>query len=213
MTNPRLQAEKSANYEDFTDIVMYLLNAAWGKDWGTFCEAFPNGTDPTSVQFPVITYLLKEMRPGVVGNGQTREIKPRLRGTFIEDKGDDTPKATEVYGRMLDCDFLFEVWEENNAKATVLAQRFLSFMDMYTGYIKSQGVKEVIFQTLNTDMETGGWKDNIVGRKLQYYVRFEHLNEVPSDVLEKVTGIVSARAEMSDDYINQGPTFNLGENS
>jgi hypothetical protein len=211
MSHPRLQAQNSANFDQFTDIVMRLLNAAWGEGWGTFCEAFPNGTEPNSVKLPVITYMLKEMVPGVIGNQGTREIKPRHRGSFKQEADGIGPQHIDVYGRVFDCEVVFEIWEENNTKATELATRFMDFMDMYTGYIKSQGVKEVIFRRYSNEMESGEWKDSISCRSLYYYVRLEHLNEVPSDVIEKVTGIVGTPPGLSDDSINEAITFNLGK--
>lgn len=211
MSHPPLRAERSCDFDGFTDVIMHLLNAAWGEDWGTFCEAFPNGSDPSNVQLPVITYMLKEMSPGVINKDGVREIKPRLRGTFKQEENDDSPRVIDVYGRMLDCDVVFEIWEENNSKATKLANQFMDFLDMYTGYIKSQGVKEVIFQKYTNEMESGEWRDNIACRSLYYYVRLEHLNEVPTDVLEKVTGLVSAKANLSDDSIKEAIAFQLSE--
>ena len=195
---PRLQAQKSCNFDQFTDIVMYLLNASWGEKWGTFCEAFPNGTDPNNVKLPVITYTLKEMTPGVISKSGTREIKPRHRATFTEDSDDQGPRATEV-------------WEENNVKATKLATKFMDFMDMYTGFIKSQGVKEIILEKFDNNTESGQWRDNIVCRRFEYYLRLEHLNQIPSGVIEKVTGLVSPLVDMSDDYIKETIVFEINE--
>lgn len=211
MSNDRLQAENSSNFDQFTDIIHRLLNAAWGQDWGIFCEAFPNGTNPNSVNLPIITYLLKEMTPGVISKSGTKEIKARHRASYRQEVDGNGPKAVDVYGRVFDCEVVFEIWEENNTKATKLATRFMEFMDMYTGYIKSQGVKEVIFQRYSNETESGEWKDSIVCRSLYYYVRLEHLFEVPSDVIEKVTGMVSVTTDLTDDSIKEVITFNLGE--
>lgn len=211
MERPPLQAQKSCNFDEFTTIIMHLLNSAWGTKWGTFCEAFPNGTDPTKVSLPVITYTLRDMQPGVIGKDGTREIKARHRATFTTEQNDQGPRVTEVRGRVLDCTVIFEVWEENNAKATKLATKFMNFMDMYTGFIKQQGVKELIFQKLDNNTEAGQWKDDVVCRKFQYLVRLEHLIEIPSDVIEKVTGIVSPLINESDDYIKEVITFKRSE--
>lgn len=209
--NERLQAENSCNFDQFTDIILRLLNAAWGEGWGTFCEAFPNGTDPQNVKMPVITYTLVNMVPGLIGKNGTREIKARHRATYFNSNNDEGPKAVDVYGRIFDCKVVFEIWEENNAKATVLATRFMDFMDMYTGYVKSQGVKEIIFERYSNEALFDAWRDNVVSRSLEYFVRLEHLNEVPSDVIEKVTGIVSATTDLSDDSIKEAITFTISE--
>lgn len=202
---PRLQADKSCNFDEFTDVVMRLLNAAWGPQWGTFSEAFPNGRDSDNVTMPVITYLLKEMVPGVIGKGGVREIKPRRRDIVL-----DNGMAMEIYGRVFDCIVVFEIWEENNSKATKLATQFMEFIDMYTGYIKSQGVKEIILQRMDNNTVSGEWRDNIVCRKLEYYVRLEHLSEVQSDVISKVTASISPVENLSVDSIKESITFSQG---
>jgi hypothetical protein len=205
MENPRLQAQKSCDFEGFTDIIFRLLSAAWGPDWGTFCEAFPNGTDPANVKTPIITYKLVEMRPGQIGR-DTKEIKPRLRETIFPE--DDPSTAIEIFGRILDANVVFEIWEENNTKASKVATRFMDFLDMYTGFIKSQGVKEVIFQRFSNDTNSA-WKDDLVSRQIEYFVRFEHLNEVRSDVITKVTGEVTI-GNQSDSSINGSIPFSNG---
>lgn len=187
--HPPLQAQKSSDFDEFTDVVHRLLNAAWGKDWGTFCEAFPNGTDPSNVKLPAITYSLEEMVPGVISKDGTREIKPRHRHQYRVE-GSMGPQTVDIYGRIFDCKVVFEVWEKNNTKATKLAKKFMDFMDMYTGYIKSQGVKEIILEKYNNKTSGEKWRDNVVCRSIQYFVRLESLNEVHSDVIQKVIAIV-----------------------
>lgn len=199
MENPRLQANGTCDFDGFTDIVFRLLNAAWGNDWGTFCEAFPNGTDPENVKLPMITYILEDMVPGQIGRDGTREIKPRHRETIFPE--DDPSVSIDIYGRIFDTTVVFEVWEENNVKAGKLAQKFMDFMDMYTGFIKSQGVKEIIFQKFSNNTALVSTKDNSVCRRIQYFVRFEHLNQVQSDVITKVTGQVTVGSS-SDSSIN-----------
>lgn len=186
--NPRLQANGTCDFEGFTDIIFRLLNAAWGTGWGTFVEAFPNNTDPQNIQTPVISYKLTQMLPGKIGKDGTREIKPRHRDTIFP--SDDPTTAIDIFGRIFDSIVEFEIWEENNTKASKLATKFIDFMDMYTGYIKQQGVKEIIFQKFSNDTTTG-WNENIVSRKVEYFVRFEHLNQINSDTLQKVTGQVT----------------------
>ncbi|MDK2600710.1 hypothetical protein QO179_24760 [Bacillus stercoris] len=211
MENPRLQAHRSCNFDEFTDIIFHLLNAAWGEEWGTFCEAFPNGREPDNIKMPIITYMLDEMVPGRIGNNNTREIKPRPREVYVKEPGAVGPRAVIMSGRIFDCKVSFDIWEENNSKATELATRFMEFIDMYTGYIKSQGVKEIVFNRYSNNTSSSLGRDNVVCRKVEYDLRLEHLTETPSDVIEKVTGIVSARMNNPDDSIKEDITFKISE--
>lgn len=194
-----LQAEKPCNFEEFTDIIARLLNAAWGEGWGIFTEVFPNGTDSTNIDVPVITYTLKEMQPGIISKNETREIKPRHRHTFYPEVPGEP--VTEVYGQVLDYEVLFEVWEENNTKASKLAERFRELLFMYTGFMKSQGVKELFFRRYSNETEGGEHRDNIVGRCLYYDLRLEHLISVDTEVIQRVIAHVTAPIDP-----DRGPT-------
>ena len=207
---PIQQANSPATFEDLTNILLRLLNAAWGEDWGTFCEAFPNGREPNNVKMPVITYTLEEMVPGVISNDGRREIKARHRYADIQGPDAVGPRAIEIYGRALDCKVIFEVWEENNTKATNLATKFMEFLDIYLGYIKSSGVKEVIFRRYKNGSENGAWRDDIVCRSLTYDVRLEHLFEVASDVITKVTGSITT-GDATDSSIHEAMNFKVNE--
>ena len=207
--NPPLQAENSCNFDQFTDIIKQLLDATWGPKWGTFSEAFPSGTDAKDVTMPVITYSLKKMSPGVINKAGNVELKARHRGTHVITEEGVDPLVVDVYGRVLDCDVTFDIWETNNTKVNQLAMRFMEFMDMYLGYFKGQGVKEVIWKEFDSEIEVD-WRDDVVGRRLSYHVRLEHVFEVQTDTIKKVTGLVSTMNE-SDDYKNESIPLNLGE--
>lgn len=198
----RMRAQGNLDFDGFTDVIHRLLKAAWGEDWGVFCEAFPNGRDPNTTTLPVITYHLKEMKPAHVGNTSTREIKPRHRATYRKEDSGDNPPIIEVYGQSMDCEVVFEVWEENNAKATALAKRFLDFMRTYTGYMMRKGTQQLIFHYQNNERETE-LREDAICRKIVYYVRLEDQYLVPSDVIAKVTGTVDASFNTADNSINQ----------
>lgn len=202
-TSRRLTSDQSCDFNQFTDMVHSLLNAAWGADWGTFTQAFPNGRDPQNVKLPVITYLLKEKRPGVVGNRGAQEIKPRFRQEVVnEEVFEGGPTTLNIYSQVFDHDVVFEVWEDNNDKANKLAEQFEDFMMIYKGYFKRNGVGEIIFDHMNNDAESPEWKDNVVVRKFRYLVRLEKHTVVPSHVIEKVTGSVIPMDRLTDDSID-----------
>lgn len=204
--NERLQAQSTCDFEKFTDLIKRLLSAAWGESWGTFCEAFPNGRDSTEIQLPVITYILTQMVPAVVGKS-TREIRPRLRYTFRKE-GPNGVEVVEVYGQLYECTVAFEVWEENNAKADKMAKKFRDLMLIYSDYLKNQGVANIVFVGMDNTTASVNWKDDAVCRKLVYNVRLEELTEIPVGLIEKVTGNVDVKNDLSaNDITNQNIHF------
>lgn len=198
-----LVSDGNLDYDGLTDLIYRLLKAAWGDNWGTFTEAYPNNTDPSNITFPIITYMLNDMRPATVGNGNVREIKPRLRDQYVvTDAGDGAPPMISVFGQTMDCTISFECWEESNVKVDALAKRFRDFMRTYTGYMLQKGVQQILFDYQNNET-TSGFRDDVVGRRLVFRVRLEDQYLVPSDVIEKVTASVEAKLDLDDDSINQ----------
>jgi hypothetical protein len=195
----RLQANKNCNIIEFTDIMHKLLISAWSKDWGTFCEAFPNGTDPENVKSPLITYQVISKIPATMGNS-TREIKPRYRDTILlPNVVDGGPEAVNIYAQSFDYLMEFKIWEENNTKADLLAERFEDFMMIYAGYFLSEGVQQLIFIDMNSVDRPTMIRDRIVCRNFRYRVRIEKHVEIPTSVIKEVIARVSAEASLHDD--------------
>lgn len=209
----RLKSSQACDLNQFTSLIHRMLRAAWGKDWGTFCEAFPNGRDPQDITLPAITYLVKTKRPGIVGKDGTREIKPRFREHFILPEGtNSSAQAVNVYAQWLDHEIAFEVWEETNTALVELAERFEDFMMTYAGYFKSQGVGEIIFDRMVTGYESKKWRDNLVCRHYTYYVRLEKHVVVPVDVIKEIIGKVELHEDLPDDSNQNIESINFESN-
>jgi hypothetical protein len=194
----RTQAESSCSFEDFTDMLYKILHESWGENWGTFCEAFPNGTDPTDVEFPIITYALSKKVPGEFGKG-VKEIKPRFREMFrVPDAADENAEVINVYSQIFDYTVIFEVWEENNAKLNKLANQFEDLITICTGYLMSRGVNQLIFLEM-TGANGSTLKESATCRKFTYLVRLEKQVAIPSAVIKEVIGKVELRSTMSGD--------------
>lgn len=192
-----LQAEKACSFEEFTDLIFAMLNAAWGEGWGTFCEAFPNGTDPQNVDPPIITYSIVSKVPGIVGNAGTQEAKPRFRQGFKQVDGETTREVINVHSQIFDYHIRFDVWEENNTKLSQLADRFEDFMMMFTGYFMQQGVSQIRFLEMRSG-STSSLKDQASCRHFLYLVRLEKHVEVPSAVITEVITRVEVVKTLDD---------------
>ncbi|UNY39896.1 hypothetical protein KLEB273_gp024 [Bacillus phage vB_BauM_KLEB27-3] len=203
---PRLQSDSSCDFDKMTTMMFELLKEAWGPDWGVFCEAFPNGRDKEDIDFPIITYESEKSFPGPIGPSGRKEIKPRNRETIIDEE--DNVKGY-VRGQVMEHVIFFDVWEENNAKLYKIASKFKNFLNTYTGFLKKNGVKEMIF--LEEIKHPGGLsiRDNAVGRRFIYQVILEDLEFTPSEVFERVTATVAARLNLTDDYKPQDGDINI----
>ncbi|UOE58249.1 hypothetical protein IRB79_27895 (plasmid) [Cytobacillus oceanisediminis] len=172
------------DYDDLATTIKYLLDASWGPEWGNFSPDGPNVTDPTNVDYPVIVHYMSEMMPGKIGTS-TRELKPRHRYFATNDEaGGGQPQAVRIYGQVFDAEVVFEIWEETNASAARLAKQFRQTLAAFTGYLKEKGLKEIQFLRMETDLSNSRIKDNYKIRRLVYFVRFEELTEVPTELFQ-----------------------------
>ena len=184
------RAEGCLDYEELMKTIKYLLDASWGPDWGRFSPDGPNVSDPKNVEYPIVIHSIRELRPGLVGN-TTREMKPRYRYTF-QNEGTDggEPAAMTVYGQLLDSEIVFELWEETNAALDKLEKQFRQTIASFTGYLKKKGLREIQF--IRMAPASKNFSDSYKVRELTYFVRFEELVEVPTDIF-RVIDVVEER--------------------
>lgn len=174
----RQQSEASLDYDGFTTLVKFLLDSAWGSDWGIFTADMPSGNDPTDMKLPVITYSLQGLHPGLVGK-TAREIRPRHRFTEKRSTNGNEPSHIKILGQVMDATVKFEVWEESNAKVEKLSKKFRDLMNIYSGFLIGKGLRGIVFEEMTDEVER--FRDSIQGRKLTYKLQFEEFTEVPSD--------------------------------
>jgi hypothetical protein len=184
----RLQAERSASFNDFTDMMHQLLKAAWGNDWGTFTEDYPNGRDAQHIELPMITYSIKSKVPGIVGK-DTREIKPRFRQVIdtVNPPSGEAEKLN-IYSQVFDYHVEFEMWADTNSAMNALCERFEEFMMIYSGYFLQQGVQQLIFLEMAPPFQPPRMDDKALCRIFKYLVRLERQVVIPTHVIKEVTG-------------------------
>lgn len=176
------QASGSMDYDEMTKTIKYLLDAAWGPKWGSFTPDGPNVTDEKNVEYPIILHYITDMRPGLIGK-TTREVKPRQRYFgFNEDANGNLPPASKIYGQVFDAEVVFEIWEETNAQVSKLTKEFRQTLATYTGFLKEKGLKEIQFLRMETVFSDTNLRDSYKVRRLVYFVKFEELTEVPTDI-------------------------------
>lgn len=188
------QAEGSMDYDAFIKHIKYLIDASWGSDWGHFTSEAPNVSDPKNVKYPIITHRLDEMKPGVVG-GNTREIKPRLRYSGnIKDPNGTHPKGVNVYGQVFDSEVVFEIYGETNGEVQELARDFRAVISTFTPFLKQKGLGELRLLSVSNPQRDSGIRDLSRVRRIHYYVRFEELVEVPTNIL-RIIDVVEKNLE------------------
>lgn len=171
-------------YDGFTTIVLYLLESAWGQNWGTFTEESPQLSDSNNITFPRVVYSIEEASPAVVGKDGTREIRPRIREIQEVELNGQGPSSVYVYGQRMDYYVSFTVYAENNRQLDIMTERFMELMMTYSGFICKQGLHHFFFDRMKR--KTEGEKDHVVSRTLYYRVGFERITVNPTEQIRRI---------------------------
>lgn len=181
---------ESIDFLGFMDIIYSTMVAHWGEeDTPVFTMTMPNPTDSENIPMPQILYALADLQPGIVGNNQTREIKPRVREQRQEKSEKDIEKNVEARytGQMMDAMVTFTVYATSNEEVYAWTNMFRHFMQQYKGYFLSKGIRDVYWLKENPsdhDLRSSGY---YVGRELHYLVRFEEIVRTEHDNLVSVS--------------------------
>lgn len=181
----RKQFEGNLDYTGLGDLIYTLLQTVWGKGWGKFIMINPKTLDPKNVDFPVITFDMIEQSPGVVGQNNVRERKPRRRDT-IKDFDDNIGEeiTVQIDGQVIDAKIQFCVFAETNLEAIELSEGFMSVLHQYKGLLQKHGLRNIWFN--KEEYDDGRPQDSINVRKITYDVTFEKLYRIVEGEIKEI---------------------------
>lgn len=198
MEPDRLTADKSSDFLSWMDTIAVLMKAVWGDEAPLFTMIKPDGTDSRNVKFPQIVYSLTSLQPGVVGNNQMREIKPRHRERKEEvSLLTGKPVWADYYGQVVDATIVFTIYANNNDEVYYWTQKLKHFLVEYKGYFLREGVKNYWWKSERERNTEESGKAYFSSRELHYHTQFEELTRVEQATLESIDLYVYAETRRS----------------
>lgn len=196
----RLTAEKSSDFLCWMDTIAVLMKSVWGDDAPVFTMIKPDGTDSRNVKLPQIVYSLTNLQPGVVGNNQTREIKPRFRERK-EEMSPLTGKTVTVdyFGQILDASVVFTIYASNNDEVYYWTQKFKAFLTEYKGYFLKEGVKNYWWKSERERNTEESGKAYFSSRELHYHTQLEELTRMEQTTLENIDLYMKTRSALEEE--------------
>lgn len=129
---------------------------------------------------PVITYT-------VISRVPEKEIKPRYRESIEEtDVTDDTERVGEVWGQRFKCLVQFNIYASVYKEAEQVMEMFEETIFKYTGFLKKNGVAEIIFSEHLTDTHFDTMRETLSIRNLRYYVEIEKLTVIFKEKIQEI---------------------------
>ena len=174
---PPTKAEKSADLEDFIEMVGKVVTKALKKKKVEFKpdEGVRLERDVLEkLDHPVITYKVINATP-------QGELKPRVREGVHEILEEDSQinrhaaRPGRIWGQKFVCDVQFDIIASDYKEVTQVMKDFEDIVFNYTAYFKRNGVAELLFSRRFTDQNLDIYRQSVSVRSLQYYVAIERL--------------------------------------
>lgn len=183
---------------EFTEILSKLLNAALGSNWGIISPDLTNGEDSSKIMLPQIVVDINNRE-----STEGMPIKPVLTGSIKEIvDGIETGDTILLYRQWFDCNVEFDFYGRTPKEVRQLMRKFESIIQVYTGYLKRQGISEVIFLKEMTPRVSLNFVENIPMKALVYYVRLERITPIRQSLINKINAEIGIKG-LSDDKIQQ----------
>lgn len=135
---------------------------------------------------PIISWTLLRREPGGSNQpfGPKKEYKPRLRESVKDPY--EQGYTVEIVGQWFDNIIQFDCWEADNRSAEQLVEWFEQFMRLYSWIFMKEGLNQIFFWQRNRDTTETKWRQDIVKRSTQFYLRTEQLEAYYQKDLLKV---------------------------
>lgn len=182
--------------EQLADILKKLCNAAWGINWGELSPDLKKGEDSASVTLPQITLDIntRDIATGIGG------LKPLLLDVVneIDEQGTQTGDAFLIYRQWFDCIIEFDIYGRTNQEARKLQRKFENLLTVYTGYLKRQGISEMLFEREVSPKNSLNYDESIAMRCIYYYIRFESIIPIRQSLINSINVEIGASKISTD---------------
>jgi hypothetical protein len=184
--------------EQLAEILKKLCNAAWGANWGELSPDLKKGENSDNIILPQITVDINTRDVAENMGG----LKPKLVDIVDETdaNGKPTGDAFLVYRQWFDCNVEFNFYGRTNKEARQLQKRFENLLNVYTGYLKRQGVSEMFFEREVSPKSSLNYDESTPMRCIYYYIRFESIMPIRQSLINNINVEIGA-SELSTDKV------------
>lgn len=183
--NNMLMAEKSASLEDFIEMVSKLCCLVM-EDLPYKVEFVPD-ENSYALSNPDIQLEGVYITYKVISRTPRREIKPMQREEIEQssNKQEDARPGT-IYGQKFSCEVQFNIFASEYSIANEVMKMFENMIFSFTGYMKQNGIENILFKNQLTDTDYDIFRKTISVRNLRYRVETENLMVIFSDKIQSV---------------------------
>lgn len=176
--------------EQLCDILKKLLNAAWGSNWGEISPDLKKGEDSSKIVTPQITVDINNR-----DIAKKMPLKPVLINTVKEKvNGQYTGDSLLIYRQWFDCVVEFDFYGRTAKETRQLQYKLESLLAIYTGYLKRQGVSEILFLKEVSSRNSLNFTEQVPMKCLMYWVRFERITPIRQSLINRINADIGVKA-------------------
>lgn len=188
-TKPQ-KASKSASLNDFIKMVDKLVTLAMPSVKFVPEEEKVLTTDAMKdFNSPVITYKLISREP-------KEELKPRVREVISEEDELNESRLGQVFGQKFKCLVEFNIIASVYTEAEEVMEKFEDLIITYAGFLKKNGVSEILFNKQITDDYYTKYRETLSIRNLIYYVEIEKLTVIFKEKIKDIEILAQKKEEI-----------------
>lgn len=184
VVNRQIADDNIDDLDEIARILKTLCNAAWGDDWGELSTDLKKGENSSEIILPqiVLDINTKDVAEGIGGP------KPKLIDVVKEtdEAGNETGDSFLVYRQWFDTNVEFNIYGRTNAEARKLQRRFEKLIMVYTGYLKRQGISEIMYEREVSAKFSLNYDEKAVMRCIFYYIRLESIIPVRQSQINSI---------------------------
>ena len=170
--------------EQLAEILKRLCNAAWGNGWGELSPDLKKGENSSEIIVPqiVLDTNTRDIAEGIGG------LKPTLVDIIKEtdENGQETGDAFLIYRQWFDTNVEFDIYGRTNREARQLQKKFENLLNVYTGYLKRNGISEMFFEREVSPKNSLNYNESTPMRCIYYYIRFESITPIRQSLINSI---------------------------
>lgn len=195
----RLRAEQSISFDEFIELLVKLVEKALYEDQVKMSPdegATINDRD-RPINNPYIFFK-------IISGKTINSIKPRLMENTIRRapghpeyrpdnkypvKENIEEEGVEVYRHAFEYVLQFDIFASSYATANKVLKDFEELMYDYTGYVKSRGVNELLYDQRLTDESNVQYREKYSVRSVRYILRIDKIFVVTRKLIERLLNL------------------------
>lgn len=195
----RLRAEQSISFDEFIELLVRLVEKALYEDQVKMSPdegATINDRDKP-INNPYIFFK-------IISGKTINSIKPRLMENTIRRapghpeyrpdnkypvKENIEEEGVEVYRHAFEYVLQFDIFASSYATANKVLKDFEELMYDYTGYVKSRGVNELLYDQRLTDESNVQYREKYSVRSVRYILRIDKIFVVTRKLIERLLNL------------------------